>query len=55
MINVFSVFADSEPEDANLSRDFNDCLNIPNLIQLAHQAGSAGEPFEMITLQVDEI
>lgn len=24
-------FLDGEPEDANLSRDFNDCYSIPNL------------------------
>ena len=36
-------FLDGEPEDSNLSRDFNDVYNIENLMLLAYEAGKAGE------------
>ena len=32
---VFEV-ADGEPEDSNLSRDFNDCWKIPELLESAY-------------------
>lgn len=51
---VFSV-VDGEPEDATLSRDFDDCYKIPNLMRLAHKAGVDGETFEIETIKVDEI
>jgi hypothetical protein len=40
----FSVF-DGEPEDANLSRDFNACHSIVGLMELAYEAGKRGEEF----------
>ncbi len=52
--SVFMV-NDGEPEDANLRRDFNDCLKIPALLKQAHEAGVKGEPFEIETTKVDEI
>jgi len=32
-------FLDGEPEDANISRDFNDIFSIPNLMLSAYEAG----------------
>ena len=52
--SCFSV-SDGEPEDANLSRDFNDCWNIPELMKEAFEAGKNGEEFEIKNLQVDEL
>jgi hypothetical protein len=43
---VFSV-SDGEPEDSNLSRDFSDCFKIPDLLELAYEAGANGESFEI--------
>ena len=40
-VRVFSV-GDGKPEDSNLSRDFNDCWKIPNLMKKAHHAGVIG-------------
>ena len=51
---VFSV-SDGEPEDASLSRDFNDAYSVPDLLQRAYEAGKNGEPFEMSTVDSDEI
>ena len=48
---VFCV-SDGEPEDANLSRDFNDCLNIGNLMKQAYAAGKSGKE---ITFRWEEI
>ena len=41
---VFSV-GDGEPEDSNLSRDFNDCWSIPDMMRQAYDAGKNGEEF----------
>ncbi len=38
---------DGEPEDSNLSRDFNDCLKIIDLMKMAFNAGKNGEKFEL--------
>lgn len=46
--------SDGEPEDANLSRDFNDCWSIPQLMKEAFEAGKNGENFEIENLEVDE-
>jgi hypothetical protein len=43
---VFSVGA-GEPEDNILSRNFNDCYKIPNLLELAYNAGKNGEEFKV--------
>jgi len=51
---VFSV-SDGEPEDSNLSRDFSDCYNIPGLIERAYKAGEAGEDFEIVESDSDDI
>lgn len=40
--------SDGEPEDANLGRDFNDCMNIDTLMEEAYQAGVRGEPMEIL-------
>ena len=47
-------FYDGEPEDANISRDFNDVLSIPDIIKLAHQAGVNGEVLNIEQLDVEE-
>jgi hypothetical protein len=31
--------SDGEPEDSNLGRDFSDCMSIPDLMQMAYDAG----------------
>lgn len=36
-------FCEGEPEDRTLSRDFNDCYNIPKLMKMAFNAGERGE------------
>ena len=51
---VFSVY-DGEPEDANLSRDFNDCWSIPKLMKMAYDAGKLDDDFEITHVEVDEI
>jgi len=45
-------FYDGEPEDANLSRDFNDVYNIPVLMQMAYEAGILREGLD---IQVEEV
>lgn len=47
-------FYDGEPEDANISRDFNDVLSIPDIIKLAHQAGVNGEVLNIEQLEIEE-
>ena len=49
----FEVY-DGEPEDNNLSRNFNGIYNIPKLMKLAYEAGKNGEEFNVIEEQVDE-
>jgi hypothetical protein len=44
---VFSA-SDGEPEDNTLSRNFNDCYKIGEMMERAYKAGKAGEPFEII-------
>lgn len=51
---VFSV-SDGEPEDANLSRDFNDVYVVPKLLQMAFDAGKNGESFTIEESESDEI
>ena len=48
---VFSVH-DGEPEDSNLSRDFNDCYGIVDMMKSAFNAGAAGEQLEITRLNV---
>jgi hypothetical protein len=47
-------FYDGEPEDANMSRDFNDVCSITSVMKQAWQAGRDGEPFEIEYLQLEE-
>ena len=51
---VFTVH-DGEPEDANLRRDFNDCLKIPDLLLKVYDAGKRGEEMIIKHKKVDEI
>ncbi|MDU3334585.1 MAG: hypothetical protein E7F09_13490 [Clostridium perfringens] len=46
---------DGEPEDSCLSRDFSDCFNIKDLMELAYHAGKNGEEFEIEWEEVEEI
>lgn len=39
--NIFEVY-DGEPEDSNLSRNFNDCFNISTLMELCYKLGKDG-------------
>ena len=41
-------------EDATLSRDFEDCHNIPALLRKAFEAGKNGEDFEIEYIE-DEV
>ena len=50
---VFDVW-DGEPEDANLRRDFSDCVKIPELMEMAYAAGKAGESFIVEKVKLDE-
>lgn len=43
----FMGFRDGEPEDNNLYRNFGDVYSIPELLRLAHESGTRGEPLEM--------
>ena len=52
--SIFCVY-DGEPEDATLSRDFNDCWDIPKLMKKAYEAGKRGEEFDLEEVQVDYI
>lgn len=47
-------FYDGEPEDASISRDFNDVLKIPKLMQIAYEAGKNGEEFSVENIEVNE-
>ena len=50
---VFSV-GDGEKEDNNLSRNFNDCYFIDNIIKQAYKAGKNGEDLEIEEIKLDE-
>ena len=50
---VFEVY-DGEPEDATLSRDFNDVIKIPELMKMAHLEGAMEDALEIEYKQVDE-
>lgn len=50
---IFSVM-DDEPEDSNLSRSFNDCFDVINLMSLAYQAGKSGERWAFQTVDLDD-
>lgn len=47
-------FADGEPEDNNLSRNFSDVYSIPKLLKKAYNAGKNGEKFEIEEKEIDE-
>lgn len=51
---IFRV-SDGEPEDSNLSRDFNDCLNVPNLLEKFYNLGKDGVKVEFEHEETDEI
>ena len=46
-ILVFTVH-DGEPEDSNLSRDFNDVYDLPLLLNYAFKAGKNNEVMELV-------
>ncbi len=50
---VFSV-GDGEPEDSNLSRDFNDCWSIPDMMRIAFDAGKNGEEFTLLYGNIED-
>ncbi len=49
---VFSV-VDGEPEDNNISRNFNDVYSIPTLLKQMYKLGKSGERVTIKTIQVD--
>jgi len=44
---------DGEPEDNTLARNFNDCLKIDSLMQIAWIAGKNGENMSFIHTEID--
>ena len=54
-INDKRVFqaCDGEPEDNGLTRNFNDCYNIPKIIAAAFEAGRIKEDLEVEQVEVD--
>jgi len=46
--------SDGEPEDSNLSRDFNNVYRIPDLMKIAYEAGKQGEMLEIEDREVEE-
>ncbi|MDU4951330.1 MAG: hypothetical protein E6X21_03215 [Clostridium sp.] len=53
--NIEFQVHDGEPEDACLSRDFNDCYNITDLMKQAYEAGKNDEDFEIICEEMEEL
>ena len=49
---IFEVW-DGEPEDNNISRNFNDIYSIPKLLQQVYEIGKRGEELSFNTIQVD--
>ena len=56
-INNKTVFrvSDGEPEDSNLSRDFNDIYDLPSIIENVYNAGINNEPLETINSKSSDI
>ena len=48
-------FFDGEPEDNNLSRNFNDVYKIADLLSKAYRAGRLNEQFGIEEREVDEM
>ena len=46
--------SEGEPEDMVLFRDLSGALHIADLIQLAYEAGKAGEPYDYEFISEDE-
>lgn len=53
--NVNLKFIEGEPEDASISRDYNDVFKITDLIEVAYQAGMNKEKIEIIYKETDDI
>ena len=51
--DVFSAH-DGEPEDNTLSRNFNDCYKIDELMRMAWESGKRGEDFTILTENIEE-
>ena len=47
-------FLDGEPEDAKLSRDFNDAYKIVDMLEKAYDAGYKREGFKLDRVEVDD-
>lgn len=48
------IFIEDEPEDASLSRDFNDCYTIIEALKIAFESGKNGEKLEVEIIEVDD-
>ena len=46
-------FRDGEPEDSNLSRDFNGCYRIINLLEEFYKYGKEGKVVEFSSIEVE--
>lgn len=40
--------SEDSPEDNNMSRNFSDCHDIPNMLRKAYEAGKNGESFDLL-------
>ncbi len=47
-------FADGEPEDNSMNRNFNDVYNITALVEEAYEAGKSGESLEFEFETIEE-
>lgn len=47
-------FLDGEPEDANLSRDFNAVFGIADAMKSAYEAGKRGDEFVLTETDCDD-
>lgn len=52
--NMRIKFVDGEVEDANLSRDFNDVYDIPQMLIEAYEAGRRGESLDVVERELEE-
>ena len=50
---TFSI-GSGEPEDMYLFRNLSDALDVPDLMQMAYEAGKNGEDFEVIKVESEE-
>ena len=50
---TFSI-GSGEPEDMYLFRDLSDALDVPELMEMAYNAGKNGESFKIVSVDKEE-